>query len=168
MPVTRVDDNRGRPARSLHKPVEVVPSQTLRMSIARVTLALVASVAIAITGRAQNVGNWSMSGRVVDAATGRPIAGAMVTATLDSRPQRHDYTSSDANGAYHFDRLRSGSYFVYVGVSHYTVDPSWKRYDVINLDFGDASAAAPKPIVDVSGKYRLALEPGSLIDLVRD
>src|SRR5262245_59537938 len=67
--------NRER-ARSHRQPVEAARSQTLRMSIAKVTLVFVGSVAITLSGRAQNVGNWSVSGRVVDAATGRPVVGA--------------------------------------------------------------------------------------------
>ena len=107
-----------------------------------VAIGVMSSVVLAFGGRDQNVANWSMSGRVVDAATGRPIAGASVTATLDSRPGRNNYASSDANGAYHFDRLQSGSYFVYATVMHRTVD--------------------------VGGKYRLEMDPPTLMSLVRD
>jgi hypothetical protein len=138
------------------------------MTLAKVTLALVAAGAIALNGHAQNVGNWSMSGRVVDAATGRPIARAPVTAALDSQLERKYYTTSDEHGAYHFERMQSGSYFVYVAVTYRTVDPSWKLNHVIDVTLpGERSSQTVSPIMDVGGKYRLEVEPAALVSLIR-
>src|SRR5262245_34558872 len=120
MPVSRHDRGAVSSARSLGNPVQAAESRTLRMSIGRATLVLVGSVTIALSGHAQNVGNWSMSGRVVDAATGRPIAGARVAATADSRPGSAYLGYSDPDGGYHFDRMVSGTYVVYVTVTHRT------------------------------------------------
>jgi len=120
------------------------------MSIVKVTLALVASAAIVLSGHAQNVGNWSMSGRVVDAATGRPIAGARVAATADTRQRSAYLADSDSDGAYHFDRMVSGTYVVYVTVTHRTVP-----------------APAPPALMDAGGRYRLDLDPRSLMPLVQ-
>jgi len=121
-----------------------------------------------VAGRANDSqSNWALSGRVVDAASGRPIPGAQVHATLDSQLGRSYYASSDANGAYHFDRVQSGTYFVYVPVAHQTVDPSWYVNGVIGSAVDGRVHVEDPPLLDVGGKYRLFLDPRSLMTLVR-
>lgn len=133
-----------------------------------VAIGVMSSVVLAFGGRDQNVANWSMSGHVVDAATGRPIAGARVAAERDSRPGGYT-TYSDADGAYHFDRVVSGTYYVYVTVTHRTVDPAWRMHDVLditNAGPGDKPQPRPPVILDVGGKYRLEVDPKSLMSVL--
>jgi hypothetical protein len=102
--------------------------------------------------------NWTLSGRVVDAATGASIAGAQVIVASDDKPLRTYRAWSGADGTYHFDTLRSGHYFVIVPVSHRTIDPAWKINDQIAI----AGSIPPPVIKDPASRYQLALTPDAL------
>ena len=67
-----------------------------------------ANASTQMTPAARNIGSASLSGRVIDYDTDKPLVGALVTLYKDAQPIRD--TLTDARGEYAFPKLPAGTY----------------------------------------------------------
>ena len=89
---------------------------SLRLNIVPVLALAIVITCIPVLGAAKDSASGSIAGRVLDAATKKPVAGTVVVA-LENQPGNGSIvnaTSPDANGNFSFTNVRPGNYAVVV------------------------------------------------------
>jgi hypothetical protein len=86
--------------------------------VRRLVVAALCSTAVLASQKVGRSGTSVLSGRVVDAQTDAPIAGAKLslveTGFRPPHDERLEWTKSDASGGFEFDDLPAGAHYVWV------------------------------------------------------
>jgi hypothetical protein len=95
--------------------------KSLSLSLSSLVLAVALSTITALAGTSGGIG-----GKITDANTGKPVAGAVVVALAASEELK---TTTDAQGHFRFFALPPDRYSITVEKDGY-VTQSWSRYEV--------------------------------------
>ena len=95
--------------------------KTLSLSLSALVLAVALSTIAALAGTSGGIG-----GKITDAKTGSPVAGAVIVLLAASEERT---TTTDARGYFRFFALQPDSYSITVEKGGYVTE-SWSGYDV--------------------------------------